>query len=605
MRGEAFLGISHSTSGARWIDAPTQLSVGERDRRAAALIDVFDDLPLPLARIMAGMGLSGETVSNYIEPKIRDLMPNPSRFRDMDKAANRLADAVVAKTPIGIFGDYDVDGAAAAALLISVLRDLDVICDVHIPDRFTEGYGPNTEALLALKEKGAQLLVTVDCGITAHAPLAAVAATGIDVIVIDHHIAGPELPRAHSVVNPNRLDEDGDYGYLCATSVVFIVIAGILRTLRQRGYFTKTRTAPDLLNHLDLVALATICDVVPLIGLNRAFVRQGLKVMAQRYHHGLAKLADIAGVNDAPNAYALGFLIGPRINAAGRLGASDLGVQLLSASDPETAAGLALRLDDLNKERRQIEEAVRLVALDRAAHSPHHVIILADEGWHEGVIGIVAGRVRERYGKPAMIISMGPDGVGKGSARGIAGFRLGNAVIAAHQAGIIEGGGGHDMAAGFSVRASQIAAFQAFMDERFLAEFNGVAPQVSHTASAVLSVAGCQPVIADWLDKMGPFGSGNAEPRFVLPDCRVKSARRVGGDGAHLSCRLDDGSGVINAIAFQAGGTAVGKAIEAAMNGDYLHILGRVRRDRFRGGNAMQIEIDDVAEPRLAAGYNR
>jgi single-stranded-DNA-specific exonuclease len=426
----------------------------------------------------------------------------------------------------------------------------------------------------------------------------------MDVIVIDHHIAGPELPKAHSVVNPNRLDEDGAYGYLCATSVVFLVIAGMLRTLRQRGYFSATRLAPDLLNQLDLVALATVCDVVPLVGLNRAFVRQGLKVMAQRQHHGLVKLADIAGVNEAPNAYALGFLLGPRINAAGRLGASGLGVKLLAAEDPDTAAGLGLQLDDMNKERRRIEESVRNVALDRAAQTNHHVIILADRDWHEGVIGIVAGRVRERFGKPAMIISMGADGVGKGSARGIAGFRLGNAVIAAHQAGIIEGGGGHDMAAGFSVLESQIENLQAFMNDRFMTEFNGVMPQVTHTVGAVLSVAGCQPLIADWLDKLGPFGSGNAEPRFVIPDCRIKSARRVGADGAHLSCRLDDGSGTLNAIAFQAGGTALGQALEAAVDGRYLHILGRVRRDRFRGGDAMQIEIDDAAEPKLTAGFN-
>ena len=326
--------------------------------------------------------------------------------------------------------------------------------------------------------------------------------------------------------------------------------------------------------------------------------------MAQRQHHGLVKLADIAGVNEAPNAYALGFLLGPRINAAGRLGASGLGVKLLAAEDPDTAAGLALQLDDMNKERRRIEESVRNVALDRAAQTNHHVIILADRDWHEGVIGIVAGRVRERFGKPAMIISMGADGVGKGSARGIAGFRLGNAVIAAHQAGIIEGGGGHDMAAGFSVLESQIENLQAFMNDRFMTEFNGVMPQVTHTVGAVLSVAGCQPLIADWLDKLGPFGSGNAEPRFVIPDCRIKSARRVGADGTHLSCRLDDGSGTLNAIAFQAGGTALGQALEAAVDGRYLHILGRVRRDRFRGGDAMQIEIDDAAEPRLAAGFN-
>ncbi|MDC0476200.1 single-stranded-DNA-specific exonuclease RecJ [Alphaproteobacteria bacterium] len=604
MAGDATLGIVKSFSGARWVPARSSFSASEIDRYAAALVETVDDLPLPIARIMAGRGLTVDSIAAYLEPRLRESLPDPSRFQDLDKAAARLADCVEEGAPIGIFGDYDVDGACAAALLLLVMRQLGVTCDVHIPNRFREGYGPNIDALMALRKKGASLLVTVDCGITAHAPLAAVAETGMDVIVIDHHIAGPELPKAHSVVNPNRLDEDGAYGYLCAASVVFVVIAGMLRTLRQRGYFCTTRPAPDLLSHLDLVALATVCDVVPLVELNRAFVRQGLKVMAQRQHHGLAKLADIAGVNEAPNAYALGFLLGPRINAAGRLGASGLGVKLLAAEDPDTAAGLALQLDDMNKERRRIEESVRNVALDRAAQTNHHVIILSDCDWHEGVIGIVAGRVRERFGKPAMIISMGADGVGKGSARGIAGFRLGNAVIAAHQAGIIEGGGGHNMAAGFSVLESQIENLQEFMNDRFMAEFNGVMPQVTHTIGAVLSVAGCQPLIAAWLDKLGPFGSGNAEPRFVIPDCRIKSARRVGADGAHLSCRLDDGSGILNAIAFQAGGTAVGQALEAAVDGRYLHILGRVRRDRFRGGDAVQIEIDDAAEPKLAAGFN-
>jgi len=605
MAGDAVLGIVNSASNARWVSAKTAFSVSEIDRYAAALVEIFDDLPLPIARIMAARGLSVDSVQSYIEPRLRDLMPNPSHFRDLEKAAIRLAECVETGAPIGIFGDYDVDGAAAAALLILVMRQLGVACDVHIPNRFSEGYGPNTDALMSLKAKGASLLVTVDCGITAHAPLAAVAATGMDVIVIDHHIAGPELPKAHSVVNPNRLDEDGTYGYLCATGVVFVVLAGMLRCLRQRGFFDETRPAPDLLGYLDLVALATVCDVVPLIGVNRAFVRQGLKIMAQRQNHGLAKLADIAGVNEAPNSYALGFLLGPRINAAGRLGTSGLGVKLLSSDDPETATGLALQLDEMNKERRRIEESVRAVALDRAANIAHHVIILSDRDWHEGVIGIVAGRVRERYGKPAMIIAMGEDGLGKGSARGIAGFRLGNAVIAAHQAGILEGGGGHDMAAGFTVRDDQLDRLQAFMDERFLTEFNGVVPQITHVASAALSVAGCQPAIAEWLDKLGPFGSGNPEPRFVIADCRVKSTRRVGADSAHISCRLDDGSGTINAIAFQAGGAPIGKTLEAAADGRYIHVLGRIRRDRFRGGDAMQIEIEDVAEPKLAAGFNR
>ena len=600
MAGEAFLGITNSTSGARWIDAPTHLARDERDRLAAGLIDVFDDLPLPLARIMVDMGLNGETASNFIEPKIRDLMPNPSLFQDMDKAANRLADAVIEKTPIGVFGDYDVDGAAAAALLISVMRELGLECDVHIPDRFTEGYGPNTAALLDLKENGAQLLVTVDCGITAHAPLAAVADTGIDVIVIDHHIAGPELPRAHAVVNPNRLDEDGQYGYLCAAGVVFVALVGMLRCLRGRGYFTENVKQPDLLQYVDIVALATVCDVVPLRGLNRAFVRQGLKVMAERRHVGLTKLADVAGMNSAPNVYAFGFLLGPRINAAGRLGGSGLGVKLLACSDVDEAAGLALRLDEMNQQRKHIEEDIKIAAIDRAVDCDDPVLILHDTNWHEGVIGVVAGRVRERYGKPALIISMKENGIGKGSGRSIAGFRLGNAIIAAHQAGILEGGGGHDMAAGFTVKAEKIPYLQAFLNDRLMKDLNGEIPQVIFKASGLLSVAGCKPDLADWLDRLGPFGSGNPEPRFVIPDCRVKSMKFVGQGGAHLSCRIDDGSGAINAIAFQAGGSPLGRAVSDACDAQYLHFLGRLRRDLFRGGNAMQFEIDDVAVPPLA-----
>ena len=600
MAEDSFLGITHSTSGARWIDAPTHLSVVDKDRLATALIAMFDDLPLPLARIMAGMGLTSENASTYIEPKIRDLMPNPSRFQDMDKAAIRLADAVIAKTPIGIFGDYDVDGAAAAALLISVMRELGVECDVHIPDRFTEGYGPNTAALLALKEKGAQLLVTVDCGITAHAPLAAVADTGIDVIVIDHHIAGPELPRAHSVVNPNRLDEDGQYGYLCAAGVVFVTLVGMLRCLRSNGYFTDDMTQPDLLGYIDIVALATVCDVVPLKGLNRAFVRQGLKIMAERRHAGLTKLADVAGMNSAPNVYALGFLLGPRINAAGRIGGSGLGVKLLACCDTDEAAGLALRLDEMNQQRKLIEEGIRIAAIERAADLNDPVLILHDRDWHEGVIGIVAGRVRDRFGKPALIIAMNDDGIGKGSGRSIPGFRLGSAIIAAQQAGILEGGGGHDMAAGFTVKAERVADLQVFLNDRLMIDLNGEIPQVIYKASGLLSVAGCKPDFADWLDRLGPFGSGNPEPRFVMPDCRIKSMKFVGQGGAHLFCRIDDGSGTINAIAFQAGGTSLGRAVSDARDGQYLHFLGRIRRDRFRGGNAMQFEIDDVAIPPLA-----
>ena len=593
---DAFLGVAQSASNARWQAVEAALNDTDLDRYAGGLSEVFPDMPLPITRLLAARGLSSEAVQQFLEPKLRELLPDPSRFQDMDKAANRLADIVEASQPIGVFGDYDVDGASAAALLVNVMRELGVHVDVHIPDRFTEGYGPNIDALMKLRASGAELLVTVDCGITAHGPLDAVANTGMDVIVIDHHIAGPELPRAHSVINPNRLDEDGEYGSLCAAGVVFITLVAVLRELRTRGFFKDGQAVPDLMMQLDIVALATVCDVVPLIGLNRAFVGQGLKVMAKRGNPGVAKLADIAGLNRAPDAHSLGFLLGPRINAGGRVGASGIGVRLLSTTSADEAAGLAARLDELNTQRKQIESDIRAAAIDRADAVENPVILLGDEQWHEGVIGIVAGRVRERFGKPACIIAFDANGVGKGSGRSIPGFRLGSAIIAAHQQGILLGGGGHDMAAGFSIHRDNLPAFQAFLDERLGKDLKGEIPQLVHKVSGLLSTSGVQPELADWLDRLGPFGSGNAEPRFVLPDCQVTYAKLVGADGAHLSCRLDDGSGgTLNAIAFQAGGTDLGQFMLAAKDGRRVHVLGKIRRDTFRGGRSMQIEIEDVA----------
>ena len=603
MTPDACLGITQSASDARWEHISASLSVHDTDRYTAGLQEHFADMPLPIARILALRGISAREVETFIDPRLRDLLPDPSRFQDMDKAVARIADSVEAGDAIGIFGDYDVDGASAAALFVNVMRTLNIETFVHIPDRFKEGYGPNADALTRLQEKGASLLITVDCGISAHAPLAAVAESGMDVIVIDHHLAGPELPRAHSVINPNRLDEDGTYGHLCAAGVCFVVLVGVLRALRQRGFF-EDQAAPDLLQQLDLVALATVCDVVPLTGLNRAFVTQGLKIMAKRHNHGLARLADVAGMNSAPNPYALGFLIGPRINAAGRIGVSELGVKLLSCQREDEAIGLAARLDEMNKERRSIEEDIRANAMDRAsAQTDNHVLVVGDEAWHEGVIGIVAGRLKDRFAKPACVIAFSTDGLGKGSARSIPGFAIGNAIIAAHQMGLLEGGGGHDMAAGFSIMKDRVDDFQTFMNQRLLDDLKGEIPKVTHKVSALLSVAGCQPEVADWLDKLGPFGSGNPEPRFVLPDCRIKNIRLVGDAGAHISCRLDDGSGTaLNAIAFQAGGAPIGQLLQQAADGRYVHVLGKLRRDRYRGGRAMQIEIEDVATPALAFG---
>ena len=595
----AFLGIRQSATGARWQEARRAVNDTDLDRLSRGLTEAYDDMPLPVARLLAARGLDRDQLPSFIEPKLRDLLPDPSRFKDLNKAVARLADCVEAGEPIGVFGDYDVDGACAAALLVWVMRDLGVSVDVHIPDRFTEGYGPNQAALMALGERGASLIVTVDCGITAHAPLAAVASTGMDVIVIDHHIAGPELPKAHSVINPNRLDEDGTYGHLCAAGVTFIVLVGLIRELRRRDFFGTERTPPDLMMRLDLVALATVCDVVPLAGLNRAFVGQGIKIMAQRRHPGLTRLADAAGMKAAPDTYALGFLLGPRINAGGRIGSSQTAVQLLSTLSDDEATGLAAKLDQLNAERRQIEQDIREQAIDRALQAPDTpVIVLSDKSWHEGVIGIVAGRLKERFGKPACVIAMGDDGVGKGSGRSIPGFRLGSAVIAAHQAGILLGGGGHDMAAGFSIDAANLDAFATFLAQRMEKDLNGQAPQLVREVSGTLSTQGAQPELTDWLEKLGPFGSGNPEPRFVLPDCKVKFAKPVGETGAHISCRLDDGSGItLNAIAFQAGGAPLGNLLLDAADGRHIHILGRLKRDNFRGGRAMQIEIEDAAMP--------
>ena len=595
----AFLGIRQSATGARWQEARRAVNDTDLDRLSRGLTEAYDDMPLPVARLLAARGIDRDQLPSFIEPKLRDLLPDPSRFKDLNKAVARLADCVEAGEPIGVFGDYDVDGACAAALLVWVMRDLGVSVDVHIPDRFTEGYGPNQAALMALGERGASLIVTVDCGITAHAPLAAVASTGMDVIVIDHHIAGPELPKAHSVINPNRLDEDGTYGHLCAAGVTFIVLVGLIRELRRRDFFGTERTPPDLMMRLDLVALATVCDVVPLAGLNRAFVGQGIKIMAQRRHPGLARLADAAGMKAAPDTYALGFLLGPRINAGGRIGSSQTAVQLLSTLSDDEATGLAAKLDQLNAERRQIEQDIREQAIDRALQAPDTpVIVLSDKSWHEGVIGIVAGRLKERFGKPACVIAMGDDGVGKGSGRSIPGFRLGSAVIAAHQAGILLGGGGHDMAAGFSIDAANLDAFATFLAQRMEKDLNGQAPQLVREVSGTLSTQGAQPELTDWLEKLGPFGSGNPEPRFVLPYCNVKFAKPVGETGAHISCRLDDGSGVtLNAIAFQAGGAPLGNLLLDAADGRHIHILGRLKRDNFRGGRAMQIEIEDAAMP--------
>jgi single-stranded-DNA-specific exonuclease len=593
-----------SASGALWETVPA-------DPRIAMGIVEETGMPIALALVLAGRGITRENIRSWLDPKIRDLMPDPSEFSGMDAMVDRLATAVRAKEKIGIFGDYDVDGASSAALLALIFRALGLEASIHIPDRFAEGYGPNLPALLELKKQGCGLIITVDCGITAHGPIAAAGEAGIDVLVIDHHIAGPELPAALSVVNPNRLEDSGAYGYLCAAGVAFMVMAGLLRRLRQDGEFTKDRPEPALMNCLDLVALATIADVVPLKGLNRAFVRAGLKVMAKRERPGLGALADMARMDGPPDTYALGFILGPRINAGGRIGDSSLGVSLLTTNSDDEAQITAQQLDTLNERRREIEKDVTAAAAAMLENQKDNVFLLAHgEGWNQGVVGISAGRIREMFGRPAAVVSVttGADGrrIGKASARSMAPFRLGAAIMAASQKGLLIAGGGHDMAAGFTLDMDMLEPFAQFMAQRAKADFGAGGLVISHSIDAPIGAGHCSLELLDWLDQSGPFGSGFPEPRFCLDQVMIESFRTMGQDKSHLAMRLKDATGQVDAVAFRVAGTPLAAALGAATDGRPLQVLGRVSRNRYQGQVKVQFIIEDVRDHQVkrVAGSN-
>lgn len=591
----AWHGIEQSLSGAKWVRAASILP-HEAATRLAEQIHQKTGLPPAACIHLAGLGLEAGRIDEFLAPTLRAMMPDPSQLVDCDKAAQLLAEAIAAKSVIGLFGDYDVDGACSAALMARVLGQLGCQSRVHIPDRFSEGYGPNLEALKKLHSEGCDLILTLDCGITAHGPLAAAAELGMRIVIVDHHQPGPDLPRAEALVNPNRLDDESGLGHLCAASVCFMVLAGLLRLLRQRGQ----PGLPDLMAHLDLVALATVCDVVPLTGLNRAFVRQGLKIMARRDKPGLAALADIAKAQKAPDTYMLGFLLGPRINAAGRLGRSDLGVRLLSTDDPDEAMGLAEKLDMMNSERRQTEQDIQLLAEQQAeaklADKPDlPALVVSGKGWHEGVIGIVAGRLKDAYNRPAVVIALDDEGNGKGSARGVAGLKLGDVIMAARQHGLLVSGGGHDMAAGLSVNAEKLPEFEDFLVRRTLDALGGLPRRIYQVTSPV-SVAGCNIDLADAIEALGPFGAGHAEPRLVITHCRIRNPRWIGADASHLACRLDDGTGQpLKAIAFRLAGTALGSALEKGEKAGPMMVLGKLSHDSWQGAGAVQFQILDAA----------
>ena len=586
-----FLGIERSVTGKWWRQRDVD------DRLAVTLSQRFG-VPDIVGRVMAARGIGLDDAASFLTPTLRDLMPDPSSLRDMDKAVGRIVTALENKEKIALFGDYDVDGATSTALLVRVFRALGQDVEVHIPDRLTEGYGPNAPALLDLKRRGAGLVLTVDCGVTAYAPLAEVADAGLDVIVVDHHAAEPELPQAVAVVNPNRLDDESGMGDLCAVGVAFLLAVALCRTLRESGFFQKHAIRPpDLRVWLDLVALGTVCDVVPLRGLNRAFVTQGLKVMRHRGNCGIAALADVGGVNEQPSAYHLGFVLGPRVNAGGRVGEAGLGTALLSGDDDARARDIAVRLDEFNRERKTIEDYV----LDQAIRMVEEkdrigaMVLVGGEDWHPGVIGIVASRLKDRYHVPALVMGQ-VDGVYKGSARSVRGIDLGAAIIAARQAGLLVNGGGHGMAAGFTLEPEKRAEFEDFLESRFarLIAENNIRPTM--TVDGALHAMGATVDLIDALERMGPFGAGNAEPRFVFTECRVVKADVVGAD--HVRCILSgsNGKGRLKAIAFRCLDNDMGQTL-LRHGGRPLHILGHLRRDTWQGREGVQLMIDDVAAP--------
>jgi len=585
-RSDFVCGVSASILGRpwRWRGAAGD---GDPDFRPDTLTD----------QLLLARGVARAELERNRRPTLRTFMPDPSTFLDMDKAAARLADALEAGESITIFGDYDVDGATSAALLVRLLRALGASPQAYIPDRLMEGYGPSGEALVRIAAGGAQLIVTVDCGAQAFEALDMARAAGVDVIVVDHHQCASRLPAAFAIVNPNRLDEQPDataHGHLAAVGVAFLLGAALLRTLRARGFFAG-RDEPRLIELLDLVALGTVADVAMLKGLNRAFVAQGLKVMANRANVGLAALADVARLERAPSCRDLGFALGPRINAGGRVGKSDLGVRLLTTDDRAEAEEIAAELDRLNSERRAIEAAVCEAAEALCTENDDCVVAIASgAGWHPGVIGIVAGRLKEKLNKPAIVIAIDGEGVGKGSGRSIAGVDLGAAVLAAKDMGLLTAGGGHAMAAGLTVQAGGIAALTDFLEARLAADVERGRGARSLTMDALVAPAGIVPHLCDALDGGGPYGAGWPQPRIVAGPVSIVKADVVGNGHLRLIAAGADGRRV-KGIAFRMAQGALGVALLAAPPHRTLWLAGRVQRNEYQGHVTAELHVEDAA----------
>lgn len=587
MTASLVCGVSRSILGQPWRWRGGAADGGDEGFQPDDLVD----------QLLLARGVARDELERHRSPTLRGFMPDPSCFRDMDKAAERIADAVEARVPVTIFGDYDVDGATSAALLIRLFRQLGCDPQAYIPDRLMEGYGPSGEALVRIAEGGARLIVTVDCGAQAFEALAMARAAGVDVIVVDHHKCATLLPDGFAIVNPNRLDEADEaaaHGHLAAVGVAFLLGAALLRTLRGRGFFAG-RDEPKLIELLDLVALGTVADVAQLKGLNRAFVTQGLKVMAQRRNVGLAALIDAARLTRAPACNDLGWALGPRINAGGRVGKSDLGVRLLTTEDAAEADAIAAELDRLNEERRAIETMVCEAAEALcAAQANRAVILVSAPGWHPGVIGIVAGRLKERLHKPAIVVAVGEDGIGKGSGRSISGVDLGAAILAAKDEGLLIAGGGHAMAAGITVEAGRLDALIAFLDEQLGADVARSRDDKALMLDAILAPRGICPEYCDALEAGGPYGAGWPAPRVVTGPVSVIKADVVGSGHLRLLVAGADGRR-IKAIAFRQADSALGEAMLAAPPHRKLWLAGRMKRDEYNGNVSAELHLEDAA----------
>jgi single-stranded-DNA-specific exonuclease len=576
------LSISHSLTGQRW-----------QWRGAAADGLSSDDL---VTQLLLSRKCPAEQLEAYRNPTIRAFMPDPSIFRDMDKAAERLAEAIVAQEKVTIFGDYDVDGATSAALLIRLLRSLGLEAGAYIPDRLMEGYGPSGEALVKLAEGGSTLIVTVDCGAQAFEALSMAKAVGVDVVVVDHHQCATMLPEAFALVNPNRLDEGegAAHGHLAAVGVAWLLGAALVRTLRAKGHFSA-REEPKLLELLDIVALGTVADVAQLKGLNRAFVAQGLKVMANRRTIGLDALITASRLSRAPICSDLGFALGPRINAGGRVGKSDLGVRLLTTEDPEEAREIAAELDELNNDRRTIEAGVQADAeAALIGQGNRAVALVAGQGWHPGVIGIVAGRLKEKQGKPAIVIAVDEVGIGKGSGRSIPGVDLGAAILAAKDHGLLVAGGGHAMAAGLTVDQSKIEALSDFLEDRLGKTVAEASADRALSIDALVAPKGVNPALCEALEAGGPYGMGWPAPRVATGPVRVVKADVVGKDHLRLIVSGDDGAR-LKAVAFRQADSAMGQSLLVPTEGRRLWLAGRPKIDDWGGRQSAELHLDDAA----------